>query len=258
MAMMRGRRWVMAGLLWLGASLGPALSATAAPVVLAAASLQESLTDAANQFAAQGHPKPVISFAASSALARQVESGVPATMFISADEAWMDYLANKKLIQPGTRASFLGNGLVLIAPSAQPFTARIRFGFPLAAALGDGKLAMADVASVPAGKYGKAALTHLGVWPSVAGKVVQGDNVRSAMAFVERGEARAGIVYATDARASKKVVVAGVFPEVSHAPISYPLAVIRGRGDPETLAFRAYLLSPAGKAVFAKYGFTPR
>ena len=238
--------------------LATAAQAAEPPVVLAAASLQEALTDAAGRFAATGHPRPVLSFAASSQLARQIENGAPADMFISADEAWMDDLANRKLITPGSRASFLSNRLVLVAPADHPFTTTIKPGFPLATLLGEGHLAMADVAAVPAGRYGKAALTKLGVWSAIEAKVVQTDNVRSALVFVERGEARAGIVYATDAMASRKVVVAAVFPTTSHPPISYPLGLVVGRANPEARAFRRYLLSDAGGAVFACYGFIVR
>jgi molybdate transport system substrate-binding protein len=238
--------------------MAPATAQTTGPLVLAAASLQESLTAAADAFAAQGNPRPVISYAASSALAKQIDAGSPADIFISADEPWMDFVAKKGLINPGTRVSFLTNRLVLIAPAAQPLKIDIRSGFPLAAALGDGKLAMADPDSVPAGKYGKAALTNLGVWTDVEPKVVRGENVRAALVNVATGNARAGIVYETDAKASKDVVVVGVFPAASHAPITYPLATLAGAKNPGTEKFRAYLLSDAGKAIFTKYGFGTR
>lgn len=229
-----------------------------APVVLAAASLQESLTAAADAFARQGHPKPVLSFAGSSALARQIEQGAPADLFISADEDWMNYLAERNLIQPASRTAFLGNRLVLIAPASKPFTLSIKPGFPLASRLGRGRLSMADVNAVPAGKYGRTALTTLGVWPSVQDRVVQSDNVRAALTFVERGEAAAGIVYATDAKASGEVVVVGTFPANSHPPIRYPLALIKRSREPEAAAFRRFLLSSAGKAIFARYGFSTK
>ncbi len=228
------------------------------PLILAAASLQEALTAAADAYAATGQPRPVLSFAASSALARQIENGAPADLFVSADEAWMDALAARNLLRPGTRTSFLTNGLVLIAPAAQPLRLRIRPGFSLAATLGDGKLAMADPDSVPAGKYGKAALTSLGVWTAVEPKVARAENVRAALAFVTRGAARAGIVYATDARAEPGVVVAGVFPVSSHPPITYPLAILAGSQNSGAAGFRAFLLSSAGRAVFTRYGFGTR
>jgi molybdate transport system substrate-binding protein len=228
------------------------------PLVLAAASLQESLTAAAEAWAAKGHPRPVLSFAASSVLARQVEAGAPADLFISADVPWMDFLAANKLIVPGTRASFLTNTLVLVAPRAQPFKLAITPGFALAAALDNGRLAMADPDAVPAGKYGKAALTNLGVWRSVESKVVRAENVRAALLLVARDEAAAGIVYATDARATPGVVVVGSFPATSHAPIVYPLAQLASSRHRDAAAFRAFLLSPAGKQVFARYGFGTR
>lgn len=240
------------------AGLVPNASALAAPngaLVLAAASLQEALSEAAEAYAKRGHPRPVISFAASSALAHQVEAGAPADLFISADEPWMDYLSAKKLIKRESRKSFLSNRLVLIAPASQPLRIRIAPGFPLARALGDGRLAMADPNSVPAGKYGKAALTRLGVWSGVEPKVVGAENVRAALQLVARGEARAGIVYETDARAARDVKVAGIFPESTHAPITYPVAILARSQNPESISFRAFLLSSAGKAIFHKYGF---
>ena len=224
-------------------------------VVFAASSLTEALTEVSKAYAKTGKPKPVLSFAASSALARQIESGAPAALFASADEEWMDYLATRNLVVANTRASFLGNTLVLVAPADRPLKATIGPGFPLAVALGSGKLSLADPMSVPAGKYGKAALENLGVWASVEANVVRGDNVRNALAFVERGEAAAGIVYATDAALTKKVVVVGTFPESSHEPISYPLAVLAGHDTPAARAFRDFLLGAEAKAVYRKYGF---
>lgn len=234
-----------------------------APVVLAAASLQESLTAAAQRWAAKGHPKPVLSFAASSALARQVEAGAPADLFISADENWMNYLAQRRLIQPRTRVSFLTNSLVLVAPAASRIglgSGRLSIGprFPLAAALGQGRLAMADPAAVPAGKYGKEALTRLGVWASVEPKIAAAENVRAGLALVSRGEAPLGIVYATDARAAPGVRVIGTFPASSHGPISYPLAALASSRNPEAEGFRRFLVSAEGKAMFRRFGFGTR
>jgi molybdate transport system substrate-binding protein len=244
-------------LLCLLAASAPAFAA-GGPLVLAAASLQESLTAAADAWAAHGHDKPLLSFAGSSALARQIEAGAPADLFISADEEWMGAVAAKGLIRPGTRANFLGNRLVLIAPAAHPLKLAIRPGFPLAAALGQGRLAMADPDAVPAGKYGRAALTALKIWPSIEPKLVRSENVRAALTLVERGEAAAGIVYATDARIAKRVQVAGTFPASSHKPISYPIALLTASRHPEAEAFRRFLLSRQGKIIFARYGFTPR
>lgn len=228
------------------------------PLVLAAASLQESLSAAAGAWAARGHDKPVLSFAGSSALARQIQAGAPADLFISADEEWMDAVAAKGLIKPGTRHSFLGNHLVLIAPAARPLKLDIRSRFPLATALGDGRLAMADPDAVPAGKYGRAALTALKVWPSIEPKLVRAENVRAALALVERGEAAAGIVYATDARVAKGVQIMGIFPPASHKPITYPVALLTASSNPDAEPFRRFLLSRQGKAIFARYGFVPR
>jgi molybdate transport system substrate-binding protein len=190
------------------------------PVVLAAASLQESLNAAADGWTHKGHARPVIAFAASSALARQIEAGAPADLFISADEDWMNDIAAKGAVLPGTRVTFLYNDLVLIAPAASKVKLAIGRNFPLARALGNGRLAMADPAAVPAGKYGKEALTKLGVWPAVQGKVVRAENVRAALKLVELGEAPLGIVYTTDALADKRVRIVGTFPAASHAPIA--------------------------------------
>lgn len=228
------------------------------PLILAAASLQESLIEAADAWTKRKHPRPVISFAASSALARQIEAGAPADLFISADEPWMDSVAAKGLIRPNTRVPFLANRLVLIAPASKLVRLSIGPKFPIARALGNGRLAMADPDAVPAGKYGKAALAKLGVWPSVEAKVVRAENVRAALAFVERGEAALGIVYTTDALASKNVRVVGTFPANSHPPITYPLATLTASTNPETEPFRRFLLSSAGRAIFIRHGFTVR
>ena len=228
------------------------------PLVLAAASLQEAMTAAANAWAAQRHGRPVLSFAASSALARQIRSGAPADLFVSADEEWMDDVEKAGFVQRGSRADMAGNRLVLIAPTRAPLRLRITRGMPIARALGGSRLAMANPDSVPAGKYGRAALTALGVWPDVANRLALGDNVRSALTLVERGEARLGIVYATDARASKAVVLVDSFPAGSHAPIRYPLARLSASRNPEAEGFRRFLLSRAGQDILARYGFSRR
>ncbi len=228
------------------------------PLVLAAASLQEAMTAAANAWAAQRHGRPVLSFAASSALARQIRSGAPADLFVSADEEWMDDVEKAGFVQRGSRADMAGNRLVLIAPARAPLRLRITRGMPIARALGGSRLAMANPDSVPAGKYGRAALTALGVWPDVANRLALGDNVRSALTLVERGEARLGIVYATDARASKAVVLVDSFPAGSHAPIRYPLARLSASRNPEAEGFRRFLLSRAGQDILARYGFSRR
>lgn len=240
----------------------PAAARPRAPLVLAAASLQEGMTAAADAWARAGHPRPVVSFAASSALARQVLAGAPADLFVSADEAWMDALAARRLIAPGTRADFLGNRLVVVAAAGR--LGRRAGGIPLrpaaalARVLGAAPLAMADTQGVPAGRYGKAALQRLGAWAAIAPHVVQAENVRAALALVERGAAPYGIVYRTDALASGKVRIAGMFPAASHPPIVYPLARLAGSANPQAEAFRRFLLSPGGRAIFVRYGFTIR
>lgn len=241
------------------AFLAPAGAWAKPPLVLAAASLQESLSTAADAWAGKGHPRPVLSFAASSALARQIEAGAPADLFLSADEPWMDAVAAKRLIRPGTRTSFLANRLVLVTPAARPVRVAIGRNMPIAAALGPGgRLAMANPDAVPAGRYGRAALTALEVWDSVRGRIAAAENVRAALALVERGEAPLGIVYATDARASRAVRVVGVFPTDSHPPITYPMATLATATSPDAEPFRHFLLSPEGRRIFARYGFATR
>ena len=225
------------------------------PLVLAAASLQDALTDAADTWTAQGHPKPVLSFAATSALARQIESGAPADMFLSADEKWMDELSATGAIRIDTRKSFLANSLVLIAPADSAKEIAIAPGFALADALGGERLAMANPDGVPAGRYGKQALEKLKVWDSVKDKVVPAENVRVALALVARKETALGIVFATDARAEPGVRVVGTFPADSHTPISSPLALLKTSKNPSAEELREFLLSDEAMTVFRKYGF---
>jgi molybdate transport system substrate-binding protein len=236
----------------------PASAQQRGPLVLAASSLQESLSEASSRWAGKGHSKPILSFAASSALARQVEAGAPADLFISADVAWMDDVANRGLIRVKTRVSLLSNALVLIAPVSSKLRLQLGPNMPLARALGGGRLAMADPDSVPAGKYGKAALLKFGAWSSVEAKIVRAENVRAALALVERGEVPLGIVYATDARASKAVRIVAVFPSESHPAIHYPMATLTTSTNANTEAFRRFLLSSEGKAIFSRYGFVTR
>ena len=228
---------------------------TPGPLVLAAASLQEGMTAAADAWARSGRARPVVSFAASSALARQAMAGAPADLFVSADQAWMDVLDRRGLLRPGTRADWLGNRLVLVAPAASRSSVVLRPGVNLARVLGAGRLAMADPVSVPAGKYGKAALERLGAWRGVEARVVRAENVRAALALVARGAAPLGIVYATDARATPGVRVVAVFPAASHPPIRYPIAVLKASRHPDAAAFRAFLLSARGRAILRRYGF---
>jgi molybdate transport system substrate-binding protein len=255
-------RALLATALLLGCLTGmamPARADTRGPLVLAAAALSDScMLAAADAWAAKGHPRPVLSLAASSALARQIEAGAPADLFISADEDWMNDVAAKGLLRPATRADLVGNALVLIAPASSTLRLRIAPNFPLAQALGQGRLATGNPDAVPAGKYAKAALGALGVWPSVADRIAAADNVRAALALVARGEAPLGIVYATDAKSEPKVRVVGIFPEITHLPILYPVATLTAATNPDTDAFRAFLLSREGKAIFRRFGFSAR
>jgi molybdate transport system substrate-binding protein len=224
------------------------------PLVLAASSLTDVMTAEADAWARQGHARPVLSFGASSDLARQVRAGAPADLFASADEAWVDLLAREDLVRPGTRAVLASNRLVVVAPRSW------RGGLTratLARTLAAGPVAMADPDAVPAGRYGRAALTSLGAWRAVAPRVVRAANVRAALLLVERGVAPFGIVYTTDARASAAVRVAGVFPTSSHPPIRYPVVRLATSRDEEAEAFRRFLLSRAGQAIFTRFGFTP-
>lgn len=226
-------------------------------VVFAAASLQESL-DAigARWAAARGLPPPRFAYAGSGALARQIEQGAPAQLFVSADEAWMDVLESRETLQPGSRRVIASNRLVLVAPATAPAGPLALAPPALAARLGDGRLAVADTAAVPAGRYAREALATLGLWDGVAGRLAEADSVRGALAFVARGEAPLGVVYATDARVEPRVRVLAVFPDGSHAPIRYPAALLRGAG-PEAADLLAFLSGPEARAVFAGAGFGP-
>ncbi|MDB5470592.1 MAG: molybdate transporter substrate-binding protein [Caulobacter sp.] len=246
---MIARRTLLAAGLALAA--GPAL-AQAGTRIFAAASLQTALTRIAAGYRGPGAPLRV-SFGASSAMARQIAQGAPADLFISADIEWMDWLAQRRLIVGGTRRNILSNRLVLIAPKSSTVGLEIGPGMPLAAALSGGRLAIADPVSVPAGKYGKAALTKLGVWDSVAGRLAPAENVRAALAYVARGETPLGIVYATDARAEPKVKVVGIFPQATHPRILYPAAL--AKASPAGRAVLDYLSGPKAMAVFAAEGF---
>ena len=222
-------------------------------VVFAAASLKNAL----DEVAALSPSKPAISYGASSALARQIENGAPAQVFISADLEWMNYLEGKNLIRSATRRNLLGNKLVLISPAASGVVADVRPGFALDVLLGAGRLAVGDPQHVPAGKYAKAALEKLGVWDRVSAKLAPSENVRVALALVARGETPLGIVYATDAAAEQKVRVVATFPDGLHAPIVYPVALTAAAKDPAAAEFAALLSSPAARKVFEKHGFTP-
>lgn len=257
---LRGAVWAIAACVM--AALFPADLAQAArggpPVVLAAASLQEVLNEVADRWAARGHPRPVLSFAASSTLARQIAAGAPADLFVSADALWVDEVAQRGLVAPGTRAVLAGNALVLIAPVQSRARLDWRDRRAAAALLGAGPIAMADPAVVPAGRYGEAALRALGLWAAAAPKVVRAENVRAALALVERGAAPLGIVYATDARAAKSMRIIAAFPPASHPPIAYAVVRLRAATNPAGEAFRRYLRSADGKAVFVRHGFAVR
>ncbi|OQW42417.1 MAG: molybdate ABC transporter substrate-binding protein [Proteobacteria bacterium SG_bin5] len=249
------RRLFVSLLAWLALIAPAAARAEEPPLVLAAASLQEVLNDAANAWAAKGHPRPILSFAASSTLARQAASGARADLFVSADSAWMDWLAARGRIDKASRATLAGNALVLIAPKASAARLAIEQKGALAALIGGGPLAIADPSGVPAGRYAQQALEALGAWRAVERGVVRAENVRAALALVERGAARFGIVYATDARAARGVRVIATFPPGGHAPIVYPIARLSGaRASAEP--FRRFLLSDEGRALFRARGFT--
>jgi molybdate transport system substrate-binding protein len=222
--------------------------------VFAAASLANTLQDIGKTYEAKTGRKLVFSFAASSLLAKQIESGGGAEMFFSADTEWMDYLDKRGLLAPGTRHNLLGNRLVLIEPANLNTPMIIGKNFPLAKALGIGRLALADPDTVPAGKYARAALISLGVWDSVASHLAPAENVRVALAYVARGEAPFGIVYETDARIEPKVRIVDTFPEATHPPIVYPVALTKD-AKPEAKAFLDYLNGSEARAIFVKYGF---
>ena len=224
--------------------------------VFAAASLTDAMKDVSALWVKAGHPALRMSFGASSTLARQIEQGAPADIFASADEKWMDYLAKKNLIVPETRKNLLGNDLVLVVPANRPQHLTIGPGFDLLGLLGpNGRVATGDPAHVPVGIYAEQALKNLGLWDAVAPRLARTDDVRSALLLVERGEAPAGIVYATDAAVSKAVMVAGTFPPDSHDPVAYPFAVTKSGDTEDARAFMAFLQGPQARAAFVKRGF---
>ncbi len=249
------RRPILSLALALALATPPAAVAAEEVVVFAAASLKTALDQIATDFQAATGNTVVISYAGSNTLAQQIIQGAPADIFVSANEKWMDEVAKANLIAEGTRADLLGNTLVLIAHGKAAAPVEIGPGFDLAALLGDEKLAMAMVDSVPAGQYGKAALETLGIWAAVEPNVAQSDNVRAALALVSTGEAPYGIVYATDAVADDNVTVIGTFPADSHAPIIYPAALLTTAADDADRAFYQALSSDASDAIFAAQGF---
>ncbi len=221
--------------------------------VFAAASMKNALDDVDASWTQSGGATVAASYASSSTVAKQIEQGAPADIFISADEKWMEYLVGKALVrQP---RDLLGNALVLIAGKDDGTTIAIHPGFDLAGQLHGGRLAVGDPSNVPAGIYAKEALQKLGVWDSVESRLAPAADVRAALVLVSRGEAPLGIVYETDAKIDPGVRIAGLFPEDSHKPILYPVAIVSSSTNPDAAKFLAYLETPAAKAIFTRYGF---
>ena len=249
------RYWLTAVLLLVPLSTLAQPSAPAAIAVFAAASLKESLDEAAGAWTRQSGQKIVLSYAASSALARQIEQGAPADVFIAADGQWMDYLQQRQLVAAESRFVLVGNRLVLIAPASSKLRVLPLKYASVRQALGAGRLAVAETGSVPAGMYAKQSLLKLGLWNTVAGQLAQGDNVRAAMAFVALGEAPLGIVYATDAQAEPRVRVVATFSDASHEPIRYPAARTTRADAAATAGFLAFLRGAPAQAIFRRAGF---
>ena len=243
-------------LLFLSAPGFAANSDNSSIVVFAAASLTNVLQELGDSFTKETSIAVLFSLAASSALARQIENGAPADVFFSADLEWMDYLQSRNLIQVSSRHDMLGNRLVLVAPADSKLEIKIAPNFPLARALGKGRLATGDPEGVPVGRYARQSLMKLGVWGAVEDRLVRADSVRSALAFVDRGEVSLGIVYETDALIDKKVRVVDIFPEQSHLPITYSIALTTSAKS-QAAQFVAYLRGSSGDAAFKKYGFIP-
>ncbi len=234
----------------------PAPRAEPAVTLFAAASTVKAVAAVAQAYETGGGSRVRMVFAASSTLARQIAQGAPADLYLSASTAWMDELEGRGAIEAGTRVDLLGNALVLIAPKRRPVAIEIAPGFALAGALGDRRLAMGDPAHVPAGIYAKAALTKLGIWAEISARVAYLGDVRGALAMVDRGEAAAGIVYASDVGDAARVQVVGSFPADSHPAIVYPLAVVAGRRRPEVMAFYEFLRGPQARLLLEARGFT--
>jgi molybdate transport system substrate-binding protein len=225
-------------------------------IVFAAASTTNAVTDIGTLYFKSAESRFVPSFASSSTLAKQIEKGAPADIYISANVKWMNYLEEKGGLEPHTRMDLLGNRVVLIAPLESSIEGPLAEGFDLNALLGDGRLSMGDPDHVPAGIYGKQALVSMNIWDKVENKVVRAKDVRSALYFVEQKEAPLGIVYATDAAISKKVKVVYVFPESLHPAITYPVAIVKGKKMKEAMAFFEFLGGSEAKKIFESYGFS--
>lgn len=238
------------------AGLWPAQAQEVRPILFfAAASLQPALNAIAASWKAETGKTVTFSYAASSALAKQLDAGAPADLFASADLQWMDWAQGKSLLRSESRKTLLGNTLVLIAPRDAAIDLKVTSGFALAAAIGDGRLATGNPQSVPVGKYAMQALTALGVWQDVGPKIAGTDNVRAALSLVARSEAKLGIVYATDAHGEPKVRVVDTFPANTHAPVVYPFAITATSTNPDAQAFLAYLSSPVAIRIFTAEGF---
>jgi molybdate transport system substrate-binding protein len=251
------RRPILAALAALAVAAPAKARAQIGATVFAAASLADALRALGQDWAARGHPAPRLSFAASSALARQIEQGAPAELFLSADEAWMDFLQSRNLIEADTRRSPIGNALVLVAPANRTRAVALARGTDLLALAAGGRIATGDPAHVPVGRYAQAALEWMGQWQAVAPRLARADNVRAALLLVERGEAPLGIVYATDAAATRGVAVLGTFPPESHPPITYPFAVARrGASGAQARALHGFLAGPEAAATWGRFGFT--
>jgi molybdate transport system substrate-binding protein len=249
---------ILSYILSASASLSSATAEETSIIVFAATSLKNSLDEISSAWTLKFGAQIKISYAASNALAKQIEEGAPADLFISADLDWMNYLEDKNLVETGARINLLGNSIVLIASKDwNRDNIRIVPNFPLVELLGDGRLALANVASVPAGKYAKAALEKLGVWSSVSNRLAEAENVRAALAFVARGEAPLGIGYITDAMTEPSLKIIGTFPPDSHPPIVYPAAIIVGSKNPRAREFLRYLSGSEAKLIFEKNGFSP-
>lgn len=255
---MTSRRSFLVAAAGLLSAARPAAAVESTLRIAAAASLKGVLDDLASAFRAAAGAASTVTYAASSALARQIEAGAPFHVFIAADAPWMDYLEQRDRIDAASRRNVAGNALVLIAPrsAASAPLLRIEPKFPLAAALRGGRLAMANPDAVPAGRYGKAALAALGVWDAVAGRMARAENVRAALMLVARGEAPLGIVYLTDAQAEPLVQVVDTFPSRLHPPIVYPAAAIKGAPSPRARNFLDFLATRAAEPIWRRYGFT--
>ena len=257
MTMKHSRRSLLFCLIIAAFMLSHLALAQADPIrIFAAASTTNAVGDIIKAYTAQTGKAVVPSFASSSTLAKQIDQGAPADVYLSANPKWMNFIEKKELVEPGTRTNLLGNRITMIQPASGELSIKISKDLDLAGILGDDKLAMGDPDHVPAGIYGRKALESLGLWESVSPKVARAKDVRAALALVERAEAPLGIVYATDAAISKKIKVVALFPEETHPPITYPVCIIKGKAGDDTKAFFEFLQSPKAAEIFKTYGFS--